>query len=52
MHFEAKNIYYIIEKSLSKYVKITTLILALEISFLSDLNNKFARLTLNVNKIA
>ena len=38
MHFEAKNIYYVIEKSLLKYVKITTLIFALKTSFLNDLN--------------
>ena len=52
MHFKAKNIYYVIEKSLSKYVKITTFIFTLKTSFLNDFNNKFARLTLNVNKIA
>ena len=52
MHFEAKSIYYIIEKSFLKYVKIITLTLALKISFSSNLNDKFIELTLNVNKIA
>ncbi len=52
MHFEAEEIHYVIKFFLFIYVKITTLISALNASSLKDLNDKFARLTLNINKIA
>ncbi len=51
MHFEAKEIHYVIKFFLFTYVKNTTLISALNASSLKDLNDKFARLTLNINKI-
>ena len=52
MHFKAKRIYYVIKFFLFTHVKITTLISASDASFLNDLNDKFARLTLNSDKIA
>ena len=50
MHFKAKKIYYVIKFFLFIYVKIATFTFTLNVSFLNNLNNKFARLTFNINK--
>ena len=49
MHFKVEEIYYVIE-FLFIYVKIAIFILALDVSFSNDLNNKFAKLTFKINK--
>ena len=50
MHFKAEEIYFMIEFFLFIYVKIAIFIFALNVSFLNDFNDKFARLTFNINK--
>ena len=52
MHFEAEEIHYVIKFFLFIYVKNTTLTSASDASSLKDLNDKFARLAININKIA
>ncbi len=50
MYFKVEEIYYVIKFFLFIYVKIAIFILALNASFLNDFNNKFAKLTFNINK--
>lgn len=52
MHFDAEGIHYVIESSLSTHAKITTLTPASDASSSNGLNDKFARLTLNIDKVA
>ena len=52
MHFEAEGIHYVIESPLATYAKIATLIPASDASSSDILNDKFAKLTLNINKAA